>query len=148
MRGPAPRNSHERLTEQCAELPQRTLTTDVNADDLECWWFEMKLYARSRLHERSRRGKGIRAKGVGVHYTQHWPDRACIEAPLKKNPSETGSSLMKADQRSGSTQTHKLNPRPGCAPFRPEVGKLRRAGHMWPMDLFNPALRAITIVLQ
>lgn len=71
--GPAPPNSHsglipqrrhECLTEQCSELPKRKLTTDVSADDLECWWFELKLYARSVLHERPRWRKDI--GGVGV----------------------------------------------------------------------------------
>lgn len=71
--GPAPHNSrseliprcrHECLPEQCSELPQRRLPTDVSADDLECWWFEIKLYARSVLHERSRRGKDFKSGAV------------------------------------------------------------------------------------
>lgn len=45
--------------------PQRKPPTDVNTDDLECWWSELKWYTRSFLHEWSlaKEGKGGR---VGV----------------------------------------------------------------------------------
>lgn len=50
------------------QSPQRKPPTDVNTDDLECWWSELKLYTRSFLHEWSlaREGEDGRAGGGGA----------------------------------------------------------------------------------
>lgn len=50
------------------QSPQRKPPTDVNTDDLECWWSELKLYTRSFLHEWSlaKEGKDGRVGGGGA----------------------------------------------------------------------------------
>lgn len=89
--------------------PKEAANTDVNTDDLECWWSELKLYTPSFLHERflAREGKDGRVVGAGqcgvvvwsrgIHYADCRLDRGPAETLVSREmqiPSESvaGSS--------------------------------------------------------
>lgn len=99
--------------------PKRKPPTDVNTDDLECWWSELKWYTRSFLHEWSlaKEGKGGRV-GVevgGIHYTDRWVDGGCaetlVDTEIQISPPENVAEsswnhkiIVLAQTRSGQTQ--------------------------------------------
>lgn len=93
------------------QSPQRKPPSDVNTDDLECWWSELKLYTRSFLHEWSLASEGEdgRVSGGGAVWcccaksrdSLRWSpagQRLCRDARQQRgadSPSECDRKLIK-----------------------------------------------------